>query len=84
MQIFQIVLVMLPYIFMVLLFRLGGRREDYPHPEIDWDEFISVMKTRNAEVGTTWSPKYQTMKPWILPTKLKKCYGPPSLWCAIS
>ena len=63
---------------------LGGKKNDYPRPEMEWEAFEAEVRTRNAQTGTIWCPKTCQMKDWIRETQLAKCYGPKKSSCAIS
>lgn len=53
----------------------GGRLDDYPHPELDFDEFANYIDTKNAAVGQVWDPVAKRDKHWIDKKKLAASYG---------
>ena len=51
---------------------LGGKKIDYPRPEIEWELFKSEVKRRSDAAGLVWSPTYKKMMPWVLLDKYPK------------
>ena len=50
---------------------LGGKKDDYPHPEVNYDEFdAAVQAALNNEIET-WCPVKKRMMKWIRTDKLK-------------
>ena len=62
--------------------RLGGKLDDYPHPELDMAGFVNFLDVKLAEAGQTWDPMSKKDKPWIDKRKLVAAYG--SKGCTIS
>jgi len=53
----------------------NGETRSLPHPDEDWDAFISTLKTRNSAEGTVWDPLSKTMREWVNMKKLLDTYG---------
>lgn len=49
--------------FVTLL--LGGKVDDYPHPEVDWAGFQRVVQGRQDKIGMTHSPIHLRKRHWI-------------------
>jgi len=54
---------------------LGGKADDYPHPEIDWKGFEGVVEQKLGETERTWVPNYPKMKRWVSVKTLGSIYG---------
>jgi hypothetical protein len=67
----------LSYIKFILIFlcSYGGRIEDYPHPELEFDAFLRCVQQKSAAAGHTWDPLEKRSKPWIDERKLTAAYG---------
>lgn len=46
-----------------------------PHPDEDWDAFVSTLKTRNSAEGPVWDPLSKTLREWVNMKKLLDTYG---------
>lgn len=55
--------------------RFGGKLDDYPHPELEFDQFLHCVEQKSAAAGQTWDPIDKKNKPWIDARKLKTAYG---------
>ena len=56
--------------------------DEYPHPEVDFLEFVRVVETKNSITPQTWDPLDKKNKHWVDPKKLASIYGKKG--CAIS
>eukprot|EP01035_Chromulina_nebulosa_P021816 gene21816-28234_t len=54
---------------------LGGRVDDYPHPEVDFKGFITEVNKRNKALPKVYDPITKQMHHWIKVDKLKSIYG---------
>ena len=54
---------------------LGGKADDYPHPEVDWSAFKALLQTKLKENDSQWSPVKKRVKPWISVKKFGRTYG---------
>merc|ERR1711916_407339 len=54
---------------------LGGKADDYPHPEVEWPAFKALLQKKLQENEMQWSPVKKRMKPWISVSKFGKIYG---------
>jgi hypothetical protein len=54
---------------------LGGKPDDYPHPEVDWRGFKSKVTERLDAVDLTWSPLKKSMQPWLNVKRIGETYG---------
>jgi hypothetical protein len=52
--------------------RFGGSIEDYPHPELDWKGFLTVIDKHNQRTGKVFDPAKGKMRDWISRDKLAK------------
>jgi hypothetical protein len=53
----------------------GGRIDDYPHPELEFDAFLRCVQQKSAAAGQTWDPLEKRSKPWFDERKLTAAYG---------
>eukprot|EP00600_Ochromonadales_sp_CCMP1393_P006675 CAMPEP_0174962126 /NCGR_PEP_ID=MMETSP0004_2-20121128/4617_1 /TAXON_ID=420556 /ORGANISM="Ochromonas sp., Strain CCMP1393" /LENGTH=366 /DNA_ID=CAMNT_0016210637 /DNA_START=58 /DNA_END=1158 /DNA_ORIENTATION=+ len=53
----------------------GGKLDDYPHPELDFKDFVAAVELRNRDVGKVWDPITQKDKYWIEKKDLIAAYG---------
>jgi hypothetical protein len=53
----------------------GGKIDEYPHPELEFDAFLHKIESKNAAAGTTWDPIDRRDKHWIDTKKLTSAYG---------
>ena len=60
----------------------GGTPDNYPHPEIQWPEFIDRVNAENTKLPRIWNPRNGSVEHWISVSKLKSSYKPSS--CSIS
>jgi hypothetical protein len=51
---------------------LGGKEDDFPHPEVDMKGFIAAITTKQNQMvqSHTWDPLAKRMEPWIKTKKL--------------
>jgi len=54
---------------------LGGRIDDYPHPEVDFKGFLIEVNRRNKALPKVYDPITKQMHHWIKVDKLKAIYG---------
>jgi len=54
---------------------LGGRVDDFPHPEVDFEAFRSYVSNRLETVPTVYSPVHKSLRPVIDINALSQCYG---------
>jgi hypothetical protein len=62
-------------ITILLKFSYGGKIDDYPHPELEFDLFLRKIESKNATAGMTWDPIDKRDKHWIDTKKLTAAYG---------
>lgn len=55
---------------------LGGRKEDVPRPEIEWEVFSTRMQSLLNESPQIFDPYKKKLRPWIDMHGLKNKYGP--------
>ena len=55
-----------------VLYSLGGRPDDYPHPEVDLPAFLAEIERRNNRTSKVWNPMAKRMTEWINAAKLRK------------
>lgn len=53
----------------------GGTEDKYPHPEVDFKAFLSVVDAENKRVGKVFDPVKGKMREWISRDKLCKLRG---------
>jgi hypothetical protein len=53
----------------------GGKIDDYPHPELEFDAFLHKIESKNASAGMVWDPIDKRDKHWIDTRKLTAAYG---------
>jgi hypothetical protein len=52
----------------------GRFGSDLPHPEVEWDRFLSAVRVAAADVGMVCDPLKLTLKPWVRLNKLVRDY----------
>lgn len=57
-----------------LLFNV--RPADIPHPQMNFEHFVSVVEGLNQREGDVYNPIKKKLTPWVDMTMLKKQFGP--------
>ena len=52
----------------------GGNTRDYPHPEVDFEGLVHLIKEKMDREPTIWSPKTKKLVSWVNLGQLKKKY----------
>jgi len=53
----------------------GGKLDDYPHPEMDFKEFVNTIDAHNQKVGKVWDPRDGKDREWVVKKALAAAYG---------
>jgi hypothetical protein len=53
----------------------GGKLEDLPNPDANWEEFFEAVKSAKHDAGKTWDVTRGRMAGWINMRALERGYG---------
>lgn len=57
------------------IYSFGGDAEGYPHPELEWHEFVAAVQRENEKIPKVWDPRSQRDEHWVRTSKLGSAYS---------
>jgi len=61
----------------------GGSLDSYPHPELDFKEFLAVIDKKNRLASKVWDPVSKKPQEWVVRSRLARL-GPGASGCVVS
>eukprot|EP01038_Epipyxis_sp_PR26KG_P013124 gene13124-17590_t len=73
----------LEHMMQIVCMILDSPPSEFPHPEVNFEGFISQVQQSNKTIAQIWDPREEAMRDWVVPHKIRKSYGQNN-FCVIS